>query len=93
MLTFEGPLTVLTFVTSDPCYHVDRSWANSTVLDILAPVLEYRDCQATCRVRSQDDIWIQFLKYFPSEESLECEGWTWTTENNTVLKLSVTTVL
>ena len=62
---------------------VNKGWTNSTILDFLSPVVEYEDCQSVCRVRKTTFVCRPTL--FPRQERAGCEGWTWTSENNTEL--------
>merc|ERR1711936_775470 len=39
------------------CYKVDVTWTNSTVLDLVIPVLDYEECQTLCQARAGCEGW------------------------------------
>ena len=45
---------MITIRVSTPCYSshskVDKSWANTTLLDVVIPSTDYEECQAECQV-------------------------------------------
>ena len=66
---------------------VDKTWINSTLIDFQAPVLDYEECRVLCRVIKTTLVFF-LLKYFPKyfQDTAGCEGWTWSSENNTAVR-------
>ena len=46
---------------------VDQIWSNSTLLDVLATVPDYEECQTLCRVMNMDDISIAIMLKYPGQ--------------------------
>ena len=46
---------------------VDQIWSNSTLLDVLATVPDYEECQTLCRAINMDDIYIAIMLKYPGQ--------------------------
>ena len=79
---------------------VDQTWANSTILDVLSSVPEYKECQALCRVCIREDTFMfQLCNYEISRtkpgvragpgyqrQTLTSPNIVWRSQNSEILK-------